>query len=175
MSALAGPLADGVAESRPFVESMTGRVSVRDAEGGPEVLIVVPRVTQRRPTLLVVDNSPEFAQLVERYLAASEWMTRSATDVDSALAAIGHGRIGAVLLDIVLPDHDGWELLQRLKADARTSHVPVIVCSVLNEPDIALSLGASAYLQKPVTRQQLIDTLRGLLSRADSPAGTPPS
>jgi CheY-like chemotaxis protein len=64
-----------------------------------------------------------------------------------------------IILDVLLPQEDGWELLMSLRADDRTRDIPVIVCSVLREPQLARSLGASAHLPKPVTQGALLEAL----------------
>ena len=65
----------------------------------------------------------------------------------------------AVVLDILLPRVDGWDLLARLKADPATADSPVVVVSMLDERSKGLALGAVEYLVKPVGRQELIDAL----------------
>jgi CheY-like chemotaxis protein len=71
---------------------------------------------------------------------------------------------------------DGWELLQRLRADPALHDVPIIVCSVLNEPELAAALGARHYLKKPVSQQQMLAAIREVLlvqqSSESRPAGT---
>ncbi len=56
----------------------------------------------------------------------------------------------------MMPEQDGWEVLQSLHATPETCHVPIMICSVLNEPEIAYTLGASDYLLKPVTQNDLL-------------------
>lgn len=62
-----------------------------------------------------------------------------------------------------MPGRDGWDFLQALKASPATRTIPVIVCSVLDEPEVALSLGAAAYLQKPIDQRRLLTTLRAVV------------
>jgi CheY-like chemotaxis protein len=62
----------------------------------------------------------------------------------------------------MMPTQDGWEILQALKNDPATQHVPVIICSVLDDPELARSLGAVAYLHKPVTQADLLSVLTTL-------------
>ena len=61
-----------------------------------------------------------------------------------------------------MPTLDGWEVLQALQTDPETQHIPVIVCSVWNEPELAASLGGCRISQKPVTRNLLLGTLARL-------------
>src|SRR5206468_11224746 len=65
----------------------------------------------------------------------------------------------AVLLDILLPDIDGWEVLQRLKADPLTRSIPVMVVSVVDDRQLGLALGAIDYFVKPVSREPLLEAL----------------
>ena len=64
------------------------------------------------------------------------------------------------MLDIRLPRMDGWEVLTRMKADAATSSIPVVVASIIDERPRGLQLGAAAYLLKPVRREDLLAALR---------------
>jgi CheY-like chemotaxis protein len=64
-----------------------------------------------------------------------------------------------ILLDAVIPGRDGWELLLELKRSRETREIPVVLCSVLDEPGLALSLGAASYLHKPIDQAQLVGAL----------------
>jgi CheY-like chemotaxis protein len=64
-----------------------------------------------------------------------------------------------IVLDIMLPHTDGWKMLQTLKSHPRTQAIPVLVCSVLDNPDLALSLGADVYLHKPPDRISFLEAL----------------
>lgn len=65
-----------------------------------------------------------------------------------------------------MPSQDGWEILEALQKDPVTRGIPVIVCSVLEDPQLARSLGARAYLQKPVSQSELLSTLESLPSES---------
>src|SRR5690606_15015613 len=71
----------------------------------------------------------------------------------------------AVILDIGLPDHTGLSVLDRLKRDMRTRHIPVHVASVADYERTALSFGAVGYMLKPVKREQLVQALERLETR----------
>ena len=79
-----------------------------------------------------------------------------------ALALAKEYRPSAIVLDIGLPDHSGLSVLDRLKHDARTRHIPVHVVSASDHAQTALSLGAVGYMFKPVKREELADVLRKL-------------
>lgn len=69
------------------------------------------------------------------------------------------------LLDVLMPNNDGWQILEWLRAEPSTSTVPIVVCSVLDQPHLAFALGAQAVLQKPVTQADLLKTVHRLLSQ----------
>jgi len=64
-----------------------------------------------------------------------------------------------IILDIMMPKMDGWEVLQSLKLDEETKTIPVIICSAWGEPELAKSLGAVEFLRKPVTQRDLLFTI----------------
>jgi CheY-like chemotaxis protein len=68
-------------------------------------------------------------------------------------------RPDAVILDIILPDLDGWEILQRLKSQPATRSIPVMVVSVVDDRQLGLALGAIDYLVKPVSRELLLEAI----------------
>jgi CheY-like chemotaxis protein len=77
----------------------------------------------------------------------------------------------AILLDVLLPGIDGWEVLRTLKRDPRTRDVPVVIVTVVDEHQVGLALGAVDYFVKPIDREMLLSRLA---RHALLPAGTPP-
>ena len=65
-----------------------------------------------------------------------------------------------IILDIMLPGVDGWQILQKCKTHPETADIPVLICSVLDMQDVALSLGADAYIKKPPSREEFLSTLQ---------------
>jgi CheY-like chemotaxis protein len=173
-----------LAASRPFVEALGGRLgpAALAAPTGPwRVCLRFP--ADDHPVLLVVDNNADFVRLIERYLAGQPWQILSATDAEHALSVATRRRPAAILLDVVIPGRDGWELLQDLRNTPETRAIPVAICSVLNEPDVALGLGASVYLRKPISQHQLLEWLasspsaagEGLMPVVDVAPASPPT
>ena len=68
----------------------------------------------------------------------------------------------AIVLDVMMPGMHGWEFLQRLRNQPQTRDIPVLVCSIINNPTLAYSLGASLFLAKPVSRDGVLNALRQL-------------
>jgi CheY-like chemotaxis protein len=63
----------------------------------------------------------------------------------------------------MMPKVDGWEILQSLRLNEKTKHIPIIVCSAWGEPELAKSLGASHFLRKPIVQRELLDVLEALV------------
>ncbi len=131
-----------------------------------ELVLTVPMAKRHR--VLIVEDNPGTQALYSRYLAESEWEPLAAPNPRVTVDMAAGRQVKAVVLDIMMSDSDGWSVLQCLKLAPQTQHLPVIVCSVLNDPDLAQALGASAYLVKPVSRSALLRTLR-LVSQGASP------
>jgi CheY-like chemotaxis protein len=133
------------------------------------------------PTLLVVDDNSLFADLLARYLSGHEWSGHewkviSAGDSVQAQRILDDLLPTVILLDVMMPKQDGWEFLRMLKLNARMKEIPVIICSVLNEPELALMLGAVAYLPKPLSQQAFLQELTRWSHPAASPrAAGPPA
>ena len=68
----------------------------------------------------------------------------------------------AIILDVMMPEQDGWELLQRLRTQPATRTVPIIVCTVFDDAQLAYSLGASAFVSKPANREKILAALKQL-------------
>jgi len=112
--------------------------------------------------LLVVEDNESVIRAFRRYLAGYEYQVVGATTGAEALRLARELEPTAITLDVMMPTQDGWEILQALKNDPATQHIPVIICSVLDDPDLARSLGAVAYLHKPVTQADLLSVLAEL-------------
>ena len=104
------------------------------------------------------------------YLEGSGYDVTVARDGLAALAAVRRDRPAAVVLDIGLPGLAGWEVLSRIKADPATAATAVVVASVLDDRKRGLSLGASDYLVKPVSRDDLLAVLAEALRPSFQPA-----
>jgi HAMP domain-containing protein/CheY-like chemotaxis protein/signal transduction histidine kinase len=131
--------------------------------------------------LLIVEDDPSFAQILLEVAREKGFKSLVALRGDVALALARRYRPGAITLDLLLPDMAGWAVFDRLKHDPATRHVPVHIISGRDERRRGLELGALAYLQKPATREALIDSfdtiqrflerkVRSLLVVEDDPA-----
>jgi CheY-like chemotaxis protein len=113
-------------------------------------------------TVLVVDDNEDLLELFSRYLASHHYRVVTAENAAQALELARRLQPHAITLDLMMPRQDGWDVLQTLLNQPETQHIPVLVCSVLQQKELALSLGATAFLEKPVTESVLLAALRAL-------------
>ncbi len=112
-----------------------------------------------RKTILVVDDEPEMAAMISRYLLQEGYNTLTATSGAEALILAARERPFAITLDIIMPDMDGWEVLQGLKKNPETKDIPVIIVSISEGRETGFALGAIGYVTKPVSKKQLISEI----------------
>ncbi|MHB1296176.1 MAG: ATP-binding response regulator [Anaerolineae bacterium] len=130
----------------------------RTDEGSHLTNIELRVAASQRHTVLIVDDNDGVIALFRRYLRHQPYIIQGAHDYDEAVATLNQELPDVVLLDVMMPRRDGWELLQGMRRITQT-RVPVIMCSIINDPKLALSMGASAFLHKPVNRAALLAAL----------------
>ena len=113
-------------------------------------------------TVLVVDDNEDVLELFRSYLIPHRYRVVTARTAQDALDKACQFQPYAITLDLMMPERDGWDLLQILLNQPDTCHIPIIVCSVLKQKELALSLGATAFLEKPITEQALLSALEAL-------------
>jgi CheY-like chemotaxis protein len=111
------------------------------------------------PTVVVVEDDRRSFDLLRVYLEAAGARVVSARDGREGLDTVRRLSPAGVILDILLPGIDGWEVLAQLKADPGTAAIPVIVVSMLDERGRGFALGAAEYLVKPVGKEELLAAL----------------
>jgi CheY-like chemotaxis protein len=145
--------------ARHLAQLQGGRVEVV-GQGGLALRLPLGAVR----TVLVVDDNPDVGDLFRRMLARSWYHPVPVRTAGRALRLAAEARPDCIVLDVVMPGQDGWEVLTTLQADARTAAIPVVVCSVLPDRELALSLGAADFLAKPIGRPALLATLDRLFA-----------
>lgn len=116
--------------------------------------------------ILVVDDVPANVKLLEVRLLAEYFEVLAATNGAEALEACENGKVDVVLLDVMMPEMDGFEVCRRLKADPATSHIPVVMVTALEHASDrirGLDAGADDFLTKPVNDLQLVTRVRNLV------------
>jgi len=125
--------------------------------------VTLPIVKQT--TVLVVDDNADTLRLIQRYLNGTRYHFIGASDADQALALAEEHTPRIIVLDVMLPGVDGWELLARLREHPRLQDAAIIVSTILPQEQVALTLGAAAFLRKPLTRQTLLAALDEQMER----------
>ena len=113
-------------------------------------------------SVLVVDDNEDVLELFRRYLQAHHYQIMPTQSSTEALQLALECHPYAVILDLMLPERDGWDVLQTLVNQPNTQHIPIVICTVLGAKSLAFALGATAFLEKPVTEHKLVETLQGL-------------
>ena len=109
--------------------------------------------------VLIIDDNADTVQLYRRYLAGSRYYLVSAQDITSAFACIREFQPRLIVLDVMLPGKDGWAILGELREHPATRALPVIICTILQQEELAQALGAAGFLHKPFNRAQFLQAL----------------
>ena len=180
----------GLALTRKLVELHGGEIFVDSDEGrGSTFTIVIPLFdpsvaakdkllpaesdeaiyevelktrTGEAPLILVVEDDASTSELMTLYLARGGYRVAHVYNGETALSRIREIKPFAVLLDVMLPGKDGWEILQELKSDPELKEIPVIISSIIDNKELGFALGASDYLVKPIDRVNLLKKLEDL-------------
>lgn len=137
------------------------RKFLRDKESF-EYLDIFEERTREAPLILVVEDDPPASEMVTLYLVSGGYRVAHARNGDEAIKRTRELRPFAVLLDVMLPGKDGWEVLQELKSDPEVKDIPVVIFSIIDNKDLGFALGASDYLVKPVDKATVLKKLEEL-------------
>ena len=143
-------------EMRPPTEGEADRAKAEVAApaaegGGPE-----------KNTVLVVEDDVQSFELIAAHLEDAGYHVVHAATGEQALQLAHLIQPTIIALDIILPGRDGWSVLQELKAQPDTAHIPVMIISVLQDEETAFSLGAADYIVKPISRTALLGRVERL-------------
>ena len=109
--------------------------------------------------MLAVDDNPDTLHLFSRYAANTRYNVIGVRQPVQVVALAEKVAPQIVVLDVMLPEVDGWQLLGQLHAHPALDRVPIIVCTILPQERLAHALGASAFLRKPVGREEFLAAL----------------
>jgi CheY-like chemotaxis protein len=118
--------------------------------------------------ILIVDDDPLNRRLLETMLAREHFQLQAASSGEEALALVAERQPDLILLDVMMPGMDGYEVARRIKGDAVTKHIPIIMVTALGDCDRdarlpGLGIGAEDFLSKPVDRTELCVRVKNLL------------
>ena len=162
----------GLEASRRLVTSFDAQVEIRDQVDQWEAIIQLP-LAEGIP-ILVMDDNAGMVELFRRYLSGHTYHLVEVHTADQIIKLARESKIHLVILDVLMPQQDGWEILQLLRAAPETHQVPIMICSALDQPDIAYALGALDYLTKPVTQDSLMAKIERWCATTPVPVASPP-
>ncbi|MBN1889040.1 MAG: GAF domain-containing protein [Thermoflexales bacterium] len=171
----------GLAISRRFIEMHGGDLWVESEVGaGTTFTFTLPRARPARPEeiseqatdvtpgkkiILAIEDEPSMVTMYRRYLEQHGYAVIGVSNSQQAIEMAQRLKPHAITLDILMPDKDGWSVIQELKQNAETRDIPVIIASILSEQGKGFSLGAADYLVKPITEEELLAALNRLNGR----------
>lgn len=127
---------------------------------GKEIIAV--EIVPGRPTILLIEDSIEAIKLLKILLEQNGYSVAIAKNGLEGIQKAKELKPFAIVLDIMLPQKSGWDVLKKLKADEDTNHIPVIIVSIVEEKNIGFSLGALDYFVKPIDGKKLIERINSL-------------
>jgi ammonium transporter, Amt family len=129
-----------------------------------------PEPHPERATILVIDDDPAARDLLRRTLERDGYgVVLAASGEEGLRLARSQPAPAAITLDVIMPGMDGWQVLSALKNDTTTATIPVIVLTMLDDTKLGFTLGASAFMTKPVDRERLTAVLRSEIGPSGAP------
>lgn len=115
-----------------------------------------------RRSVLLVDDNGDILELYQRYLQQGYYHAVAVQKGADALRLASQLHPQIIVLDLMLPEQDGWEILQQLSNHPDTHGIPVVICSILRARQLALALGAAAFLEKPVDEVEFLNVIEAV-------------
>jgi CheY-like chemotaxis protein len=153
--------ADSLDMARQLIGLSGGKLSLAQENTSFRAALHLPALNQL--PVLVIDDSADTQQLLQRYAAGTRYRVIGTRDPEQAIQMAKEFAPQVVVLDVMMPQVDGWQVLGRLRQHPVTEHTPIIVCTILSQEELALCLGANAFLRKPINRQRFLAVLARVL------------
>lgn len=186
----------GLAISKQFCQMMGGEIHVKSEAGhGSTFTVWLPQEVTHSPivmggsmkgirstaeirrvaetmTVLVIDDEPTVRDLVARYLTREGFKVETAATGAAGLKRAKELRPSVITLDVLMPEMDGWAVLEALKSDPEMADIPVVMLTMTDNKQMGFALGASDFLTKPIDRKYLVNLVRKYHQAKHSEAGT---
>lgn len=122
-------------------------------------IVPVAKAEKQNKTILIVDDNPDIVERISSHLKSAGYNTHGVTKGEDAIEYARKHKPHAITLDIIMPEIDGWEVLQTLKKDTTTTNIPIIIVSVSAEKDTGIALGAIGHITKPIHQNRLLSEI----------------
>jgi CheY-like chemotaxis protein len=145
------------------------RLVVSEGTAGFSATLTLPALEQL--PVLAIDDNVDTLQLLQRYTSGTRYRFVGSQNPEQALSLAEEISPQIVVLDVMMPQVDGWRVLGRLRQNPLTREIPILVCTVVPQEALALSLGANGFIRKPVTRQDFLAALDRQVERLETGSG----
>ena len=156
------PLADDAQPSLPLDLAAVVR-QLRD-----QVVVTTPRTAERQPRILVVDDEANIRELLTQEFAEAGYAVATAANGREALAEVRRQRPDLVVLDVMMPEMNGFDVAAVLRNDPHTLDIPIIILSIVQDRERGFRLGVDRYLTKPINTDVLFREVGALLEQRKS-------
>ncbi|MBI2974544.1 MAG: response regulator, partial [Deltaproteobacteria bacterium] len=162
----------GLAISREIIEMHEGRIWAASELGKGSrfgfILPVIPmgKIKVDKKRILIIDDDPDLCETLKTRLEANEFIVFTALNGMDGIELAKKNRPNLIILDLMMPEMDGFQVCQSLMKDSQTSSIPVVVLTVLDQEEAirkALCKGAVGYMIKPYDSESLLETVREFL------------
>lgn len=116
-------------------------------------------MTSGKATILAIDDNEGWIELLGRFLEGSDCIVIPSSGSQDIIQQAHELLPSLIILDVMMPGRDGWELLQRLRTQPSTRDIPIMICTVFQDAQLAYSLGASTFVSKPANRDTILGAL----------------
>lgn len=144
---------------RHLAAATSGSLETKFDDAGCLETITVRLPLVDQATVLIVDDNVDSLKLLDRFLSGTRYRAICLSDESETVSVAEANHPDIIVLDLLLPDTDGWQLLERLRENPRTCDIPVLICTILPQKQLALTLGAAGFVRKPITRGRFLAAL----------------
>jgi CheY-like chemotaxis protein len=133
-----------------------------------QVVVTTPRTADRQTRILVVDDDPNIRELLTQEFTESGYQVDLASNGREALAHVRRDRPDLIVLDVMMPEMNGFDVAAVLKNDPQTMDIPIVILSIVQDRDRGFRLGVDRYLTKPIDTELLFKEVGALIEQKKS-------